>query len=226
MVSPIVLKFVLGQTKTFANKQELAYQSEVDILKTSVSSGKATIAAAVTDKGVQTAADATFQQIANNIGQIDQGVNLLNIINRQYTKYYLAKVDSTGSVTINDDFAAMTELAACWLDGFDTVFDYSRTRLPEQNAIGDSIGIHTNIGYCYYVPYLSLPNRYYRYGGRYSSGMYGLWYSPLFSNGGPVVQSCVIYTPRSITLQGDEYDGSSYGTEAMPREGLWLIALR
>ena len=56
--------------------------------------------------------------------------------------------------------------------------------------------------------------------------MYGIWYSPLFSNGGPVVQSCVIYTPQSITLQGDMYDGSSYGTEAMPREGLWLIALR
>ena len=71
-----------------------------------------------------------------------------------------------------------------------------------------------------------MPNRYYRYGGRYSSGMYGIWYSPLFSNGGPVVQSCVIYTPQSITLQGDMYDGSSYGTEAMPREGLWLIALR
>ena len=36
----------------------------------SVSEGKSAIAAAVTDKGVQTAADATFQQIAANVGNI------------------------------------------------------------------------------------------------------------------------------------------------------------
>ena len=48
-------------------------QSELNSLKSSVSSGKATIASAVTDKGVQTAADATFQQIANNIGNIQTG---------------------------------------------------------------------------------------------------------------------------------------------------------
>lgn len=39
-------------------------------LKTSVSEGKSLIAAAVTDKGVNTAADATFQTIANNIRSI------------------------------------------------------------------------------------------------------------------------------------------------------------
>ena len=38
----------------------------------SVSEGKSAIAAAVTDKGVTTAADATFQQIANNIASIFQ----------------------------------------------------------------------------------------------------------------------------------------------------------
>lgn len=38
----------------------------------SVSEGKSAIAAAVTDKGVTTAADATFQQIANNIASILQ----------------------------------------------------------------------------------------------------------------------------------------------------------
>lgn len=80
----------------FANKKQLAYNtdlvnglagkantshnhsisdvtnlsSEINSLKSSVSSGKATIAAAVTDKGVQTAADATFQEIANNIEKI------------------------------------------------------------------------------------------------------------------------------------------------------------
>lgn len=51
-------------------QKELAFQSSVEELKTSVSSGKATVAAAVTDKGVQTAADATFATIAENIGKI------------------------------------------------------------------------------------------------------------------------------------------------------------
>lgn len=48
-------------------------QTELDSLKTSVSEGKSLIAAAVTDKGVQTAADATFQQMATNIAAIPTG---------------------------------------------------------------------------------------------------------------------------------------------------------
>lgn len=40
---------------------------------TAITDGKALIAAAVTDKGVETAANATFQQIAGNIGQIETG---------------------------------------------------------------------------------------------------------------------------------------------------------
>lgn len=46
---------------------------EFNSLKTSVSEGKALVAAAVTDKGVSTAADATFQTIATNIGSIVTG---------------------------------------------------------------------------------------------------------------------------------------------------------
>ena len=45
-------------------------QTELDSLKSSVSEGKSLVAAAVTDKGVTTAADATFQTIADNIGKI------------------------------------------------------------------------------------------------------------------------------------------------------------
>lgn len=48
----------------------------IDELKTSVSEGKSLIAAAVTDKGVQTAADDTFQQMATNIGNISTGLNM------------------------------------------------------------------------------------------------------------------------------------------------------
>ena len=55
-------------------------QTELDNLKTSVSEGKSLIAAAVTDKGVQTAADATFQQMATNIGNISTFNPLYNTI--------------------------------------------------------------------------------------------------------------------------------------------------
>ena len=41
----------------------------------SVSDGKSAVAAAITDKGVTTAADATFQQMAANIGQIQTGTD-------------------------------------------------------------------------------------------------------------------------------------------------------
>ena len=48
-------------------------QGAVTELFTSVSDGKSAIAAAITDKGVTTAADATFQQMANNILDIHTG---------------------------------------------------------------------------------------------------------------------------------------------------------
>ena len=51
---------------------QLGTKADIDNCFQSVSEGKALVAAAVTDKGVQTAADATFQQIANNIASIFQ----------------------------------------------------------------------------------------------------------------------------------------------------------
>lgn len=44
--------------------------NEINSLKSSVSNGKSAIASAITGKGVSTAADATFQTMANNINQI------------------------------------------------------------------------------------------------------------------------------------------------------------
>ena len=51
---------------------QLGTKADIDNCFQSVSEGKALVAAAVTGKGVQTAADATFQQIANNIASIFQ----------------------------------------------------------------------------------------------------------------------------------------------------------
>mgnify|MGYP004657316225 CR=1 FL=1 len=49
---------------------KLAYNSDLESLKSSVSEGKKLIAAAVTDKGVETAADAAFKTLADNISNI------------------------------------------------------------------------------------------------------------------------------------------------------------
>lgn len=63
----------------------------IEDLKDSVSSGKAEVASAITDKGVYTAEDATFEEMANNISQIETGGgsslknNTLAKINGTYT---------------------------------------------------------------------------------------------------------------------------------------------
>lgn len=70
-LSPYQVAVAGGYTGT---EQEFNQQlAQLDQLFTSVSEGKSTIAAAVTDKGVETAADATFQQMAENIGAIESG---------------------------------------------------------------------------------------------------------------------------------------------------------
>lgn len=58
--------FKLGDNTT----RTPAWKAEVDSLKTSVSNGKSLIASAITDKGVSTASDATFQVMADNIENI------------------------------------------------------------------------------------------------------------------------------------------------------------
>lgn len=50
--------------------------TEMNTVKTSVSNGKSLIASAITDKGVSTASDATFQVMADNISQIKSGVSV------------------------------------------------------------------------------------------------------------------------------------------------------
>ena len=53
-----------------------AKSTELESVKTSVSEGKKLIAAAVTDKGVETAADATFKTMSDNIGSISTVTDL------------------------------------------------------------------------------------------------------------------------------------------------------
>lgn len=81
MSSPATVKSDLGIT---------SLETEIEDLKTSVSEGKALVAEAVTDKGVQTASDATFQEIASNIREI---VSLTSV-----SKEVVASFDSSGQV--------------------------------------------------------------------------------------------------------------------------------
>lgn len=50
-------------------------QEAIDQLFTSVSNGKSLVAGAITDKGISTSENATFQQMATNIGQIETDIN-------------------------------------------------------------------------------------------------------------------------------------------------------
>lgn len=53
--------------------------SKYDQLFQSVSNGKSLIASAITGKGISTASDATFQQMATNIGNIETGPEMCNV---------------------------------------------------------------------------------------------------------------------------------------------------
>ena len=64
--------------------QNKVIASEINTLKKSVSDGKTLVATAITDKGVDTAADATFATMANNISQIETGGGVgLNVFTQE-----------------------------------------------------------------------------------------------------------------------------------------------
>ena len=87
----------VSHTHTIANITGL--QTEIDNLKTSGSEGKSLIASAITAKGVSTASDATFQQMANNIRAIPSGGHFVDKApdsqrSDAYNKYYTFNIDA------------------------------------------------------------------------------------------------------------------------------------
>lgn len=76
-----------------AEWEKIPTQEELDTIKKSVSDGKQTVAAAITAKGVTTAATATFDAMANNVRAIEVGVDTSDAtataarILRGYTAY-------------------------------------------------------------------------------------------------------------------------------------------
>lgn len=101
---------ILGQTPTasnvtYNNSQTSSIitgtnvQQAIDQLFTSVSNGKAQIASAITDKGVSTSANASFAQMAANIGEIET----LNYEQFQGTVKYESTIDKSyiGALQVN-----------------------------------------------------------------------------------------------------------------------------
>lgn len=71
-----VLKTLIGSLNTKV-VTSYALKSSVEDLKKSVSDGKTLVADAITEKGVETAANATFVTMAENIGQIETGSDIV-----------------------------------------------------------------------------------------------------------------------------------------------------
>lgn len=76
---------------------------------TSVSNGKAQVASAITGKGVQTASDATFETMANNINAIPSGKK------QTLGTFYMQALSpgQSGSASVNVGFIAQNIMAGC-----------------------------------------------------------------------------------------------------------------
>lgn len=96
---------------------KLAYNSDIELLKTSVSEGKKLIAAAVTDKGVETAADAEFKAMADNIRSLDIKTDLDVALSNatSYTCDWTDRSDYTDAVPVTPgDTFKVTESGKSW----------------------------------------------------------------------------------------------------------------
>lgn len=112
---------------------DCASSSDLESVKTSVSEGKKLIAAAVTDKGVETAADATFKTMADNIESI-AGIDIID---------YKIKASSTSSITDTSYSIATTTVKVYKSSSVeipDTVKKVMHYSLYSRSSEGDVIG--------------------------------------------------------------------------------------
>lgn len=110
-------KLVLNNNGIYDKLGKLAYNSDVENLKSSVSNGKNLIANAITDKGVTTSSSDTFAIIANNISKLNIKTGLDSALNNAttYTCNWntLSNYDFAAPVTPGNTFA-VTDAAGKW----------------------------------------------------------------------------------------------------------------
>ena len=103
--------------------------TEIDNLKTSVSEGKSLIASAITDKGVSTSSTATFQTMADNIGQLEIGANWIqSIVLNKIDSGYTLDVEPNSGNTISPNRLYHTTNKTWY------TFDAGRSRNPYYDA--------------------------------------------------------------------------------------------
>lgn len=158
-----------AKTHTHSIADITGLQTELDSLKTSVSEGKSLIAAAVTDKGVQTAADATFQQMATNIGNIASGNCIAGTNSSMQIQYSNPSTGHTQAiVTISDSRLATirpTAIFCIYLGSGDCIYKngnmYTFRWDHRGSTMGDevtvSIGTNTITMVCEYQTAFSPP---------------------------------------------------------------------
>lgn len=133
--------FVSAVSKFFGTNSsgtsiELAKQSDVNSLKSSVSSGKAQIASAITDKGVSTSSTASFSTMANNIRAIPSITSIESAWLESASDYYfvlsarslcteigynIVKVQSGGTVITDGGTFTLDPWVRSWTIGSDPI---------------------------------------------------------------------------------------------------------
>ena len=108
--------------------------TKVNELFTSASNGKALIASAITGKGISTAADATFQTMANNIGSIPTGKTVTDLgeITGTYSSsssvyFTITSFPRYSSITIANIICQITSVQRASVTGGTSALTYAYT---------------------------------------------------------------------------------------------------
>ena len=104
-LSQYALKEDVGDLDDLPTTDKSSLVAAVSETFTSVSNGKAIVASAITDKGVQTSSDATFSEMAQNISQIPSGGG----VKEKTVNFYNYTGELVYSYTANE-VAELTEL--------------------------------------------------------------------------------------------------------------------
>lgn len=122
----------IGDLSSLSTTNKTSLVDAVNETFQDVSNGKSLVASAITDKGIQTASDATFQTMATNISNIQTGITPTGTINittngtHDVTNYASANVSVSGgasptlitkNITANGTYNASTDSA----DGYSSV---------------------------------------------------------------------------------------------------------